>query len=91
MILNSELDRANEKLKKFESLDLILTELKRAKIKHPNYPSDLFKQVAIMQEESGEVVKAVLDYSFHKCTKEDIIKELAQTAAMCIRMMDSLK
>ena len=84
MELNSELER----LKKYKPID---KELKKAEEKHPNYPIDMFKQLAIMQEEAGEVTKAVLHYKYENGTIEDVKDELKQTAAMCIRMLDNLE
>lgn len=66
---------------------LIQDELERAIAIHPDYPSDIFKQLAIMQEEAGEVAKAVNDYSDGKDSIEHIKEELIQTSAMCVRMM----
>jgi len=43
-----------------------------------------------MQEEAGEVTKAVLHYAYEKGSIIDVKKELIQTAAMCIRMLNSL-
>ena len=83
MELNSTLDR----LQKYEPVD---RELNRAKKKHPIYPADMFQQVAIMQEEAGEVVKAVLHYHHEKGTLDHIKEELIQTAAMCMRMLENL-
>lgn len=40
-----------------------------------------------MQEEAGEVAKAVLDYSDNKDSLEHIKEELIQTASMCVRMI----
>ncbi len=83
MKLNTELD-------KFQKYDKIDAELKRAEIKHPDWPTDIFRQLAIMQEEAGEVTKAVLHYAYEKGSIIDVKKELIQTAAMCIRMLNSL-
>lgn len=83
MELNSELDR----LQKYSPID---TELKRAKEKHPEWPDDMFRQLAIMQEEAGEVTKAVLHYHYEKGTVDYIREELIQTAAMCMRMLENL-
>ena len=83
MELNSQLDR----LLKYETID---AELTRAKKKHPDFPEDLFRQLAIMQEESGEVAKAVLDYHFANGSIEDVRIELAQTGAMCMRMLEAI-
>lgn len=82
--LNSELER-------LEKYKIIEAELNRAMKKHPNYPKDMFKQLAIMQEEAGEVTKAVLHYHFEKGNIEHIREELIQTAAMCMRMLQNLK
>jgi NTP pyrophosphatase (non-canonical NTP hydrolase) len=71
--------------------EAIEAELNRAEEKHPDYPQDIFQQLAIMQEEAGEVTKAVLHYHYENGTIEHIHKELVQTAAMCIRMLQNLK
>jgi len=65
-------------------------ELQRAEKLHPNFPTDLFQQLAIMQEEAGEVTKAVLDYHFRNDTIEHVREELIHTAAMCVRMLHNL-
>jgi len=83
MELNSELDR----LQKYSEID---HELNRAKKKHPIFPEDMFRQLAIMQEEAGEVTKAVLHYHYEGGTVKLIRNELIQTAAMCIRMLENL-
>ena len=83
MELNSELDR----LEKYNVID---AELKKAVRKHPNYPKDMYEQLAIMQEEAGEVTRAVLHYHNEGGRLEDIKKELIQTAAMCVRMLQNL-
>ena len=81
MELNSQLDR----LLKYEAIE---KELKNAKEKHPEFPDDVFKQLAIMQEEAGEVTKAVNDYYHHNGSLDDIRKKLLHTASMCVRMLE---
>ena len=66
-------------------------EFERAEKKHPNFPEDMFRQLAIMQEEAGEVTKAVLEYFYEGGPLENIREELNQTAAMCMRMLIALK
>lgn len=83
MELNSELNR----LLKYSDID---SELGRAKKLHPDFPKDPFRQLAIMQEEAGEVAKAVNDCTCGKDTIEHIREELTQTAAMCVRMLENL-
>ncbi len=65
-------------------------ELVRAKRKHPNYPKDIFVQLAIMQEEAGEVTRAVLHYKYENGSIDNVREELIQTAAMCVRMLENL-
>lgn len=84
MELNSELDR----LQKYAPID---KELIRAEKIHPFWPDNLFIQLAIMQEEAGEVTKAVLDYHDSLDTLQHIKEELIQTAAMCMRMINSIE
>lgn len=68
----------------------INAELKRAEQKHPNFPTDMFRQLAIMQEEAGEVTRAVLHYHYEGGTLDHVKEELIQTAAMCLRMLKNL-
>jgi NTP pyrophosphatase (non-canonical NTP hydrolase) len=83
MELNSELER----LKKYSEIE---AELKRAEKKHPDFPKDMFRQLAIVMEEAGEVPKAVLHYHYEGGSLKDIKDELIQTAAMCMRMLKHL-
>ncbi len=86
------LDKLEKELKALQEDKWISVEdeLNRAKKLHPNYPFDMFRQVAIMNEEAGEVTKAVLHYHYENGSLDDIKKELIQTMAMCMRMLESL-
>ena len=77
-------------LQSLQKYSKIEKELERAEKKHPEFPADMFRQLAIMQEEAGEVTKAVLDYHYEKGTLEHVKEELIQTAAMCMRMLEHL-
>ena len=83
MELNSELER----LQKYLPIE---AELQRAIKKFPTFPDDIFHQIAIVNEESGEATRAVLHYQYEGGGLEDVRIELIQTAAMCIRMLDKL-
>ena len=84
--------KLNSKFGKFVVTQLeIEEEFERAEKKHPNFPEDMFRQLAIMQEEAGEVTKAVLEYFYEGGPLENIREELNQTAAMCMRMLIALK
>ena len=90
-ILNPEKYDCSQWQNEIDIYSLIKAELQRAENIHPDYPSDLFHQVAILNEESGEVTKAVLDYFYDAQPFENIKTELIQTAAMCIRMLQNMK
>ncbi|PQJ19669.1 hypothetical protein [Tenacibaculum sp. SG-28] len=75
---------------KREFLKEVANELHSAEKKHPKYPKCDFKKLAILSEEAGEVAKAVLHYHYENGSLEDIKTELTQTAAMCMRMYNSL-
>ena len=74
-------------------MSAIARELIIAEDKWPQYPTDIFHQVCIMAEESGEAVRAVNEYHNEPTCerKQDIINELIQTAAMCVRMIKNMK
>lgn len=63
----------------------IIRELDHAELKHPNWPTNIFEQVSVITEESGEIAKAANDRDM-----DELRKELLQTAAMCIRMLKNL-
>lgn len=68
----------------------VLDELQRSKVKHDFWPSDIVHAAAIVAEESGELVRASLQYHYEDGTKEEIKKEAIQTAAMCLRLLENL-
>ena len=65
-------------------------EYTRAKSIHPEWPDDKIHQVAIVCEESGEALKAVLDHEYHGKPLQDVKTELIQTLAMCIRCLENI-
>lgn len=64
MELNSEFDRLEAEVDRLIKYDEIQSELERAEKKHPDFPNDMFRQLAIMQEEAGEVTRAILQYHY---------------------------
>ena len=75
----------------FSIYSAIDKEVIRAERKHPEFPKDILHQVAILNEESGEVTKAALQHVYEKGYKSWIKLELIQTAAMCVRMLKSME
>ena len=75
-------------LMKYEEID---GELQIAIQKHPNWPKDLFIQHTILAEEVGEVAKAILHLKYEDGTVQGLYKEILQSAAMCMRMLDYLQ
>jgi hypothetical protein len=72
------------------ALDVIMEELMKAEKKHPIWPADPIHAAAIVAEESGELVRASLQFHYEKGSKLEIMKEAAQTAATCIRLLKNL-
>lgn len=68
----------------------IVAELRRAEEKYQEWPADLIHQVAIMQEESGEAIRAALNHVYHGDPLADVRGELVQTAAMCLRCLKNM-
>lgn len=73
----------------------ILDTLAKAKQKFPNWPFDPIHQVAIMQEEAGEAVRASIEMVYAtgmepQHLRDELKKELLQTAAMCLRCLQHL-
>lgn len=81
-----------------EELDMIcneiLLELERAERKHPTWPADIIHAVAIVGEESGELIRAALQMQYESMNEDaammEVRKEAIQTAAMCIRLLKNL-
>lgn len=70
-----------------EALKLIIIEVKRARRKHPTWPSDPVYQAAIVQEEAGELGKAALEYVQEGRPKWKMIIEAVHVAAVAIRFL----
>lgn len=66
---------------------LVLDEVLSAEEKFPNKGFDIVHWSAVLSEEAGEVTRAALQSQFEGKSVEPVVKELIQTAAMCIRML----
>ena len=80
---------ANEKKHIYEKSHtyMMLDELVRAEKKHPVWPTNPIKQIAILAEEAGEALKEVLDWEEGKGNPQKVIDEVVQTGAMCFRFL----
>ena len=76
--------------KTMDAIKLITIELEKAEAKHPNWPSDIVHQSAIMAEESGETTQAALDVFYDGKSIEAVRLEAAQTGAMALRILKNL-
>lgn len=65
--------------------------LQAAKKKHPIWPENIHKRMSIVIEEIGEVSKAILQYEDEGGDWDEIKKEMEQSAAMCVRFLESLE
>lgn len=88
--LIEQIENSSVNLNKLELFVEINEELTRAKKIHPEYPINIFEQLAIMQEEAGEVTRAVNQLHEGKGSIAHIREELIQTAAMCVRMLENI-
>lgn len=68
----------------------VLSELENAKIKHPEFPQDNVKRAAIMMEEAGEAIREANHFDEGRGDLDQFKIELCQTAAMCLRTLESL-
>lgn len=78
-----------------EHVAVILHELVHAMHNHPNHEwpwksFDFVHQTAVMMEEAGEAVRAANNMR-EKGKWQELYNELAQTAAMCLRVMEQIK
>ncbi len=73
-------------------LQEILKEVKRATELFPTWPTDPLHAKAVLDEEVGELEKAILEtiYEPHKSNKDNVREEAIQSAAMAIRFLISL-
>jgi hypothetical protein len=90
MSINQWNEPPEAKYNEIDVLTEILYEVKRAEEKFPTWPTDIIHAVAIVNKESGEAIRAALQYKYENGTLEAIEKELIQTAAMCLRCLYNL-
>jgi NTP pyrophosphatase (non-canonical NTP hydrolase) len=65
----------------------VVDEVCRASEKHPEWPLDDFRALAIVHEELGEAAKAILHNTYEKGSRRDVREEMVQTACTAIRFL----
>ena len=66
----------------------ITKELNKAMVKHGHWPQDdVIHASAIVCEESGELIRAALQFEYEGGSYDDLRKEAIQTGAMAIRFL----
>jgi excisionase family DNA binding protein len=69
----------------------VFAELCRAEELHVDYPQDLFRGLAILTEEVGELAQAIIDDEYKEPCPDKIYEEGVQTAAMALRFLFNFK
>lgn len=72
----------------------MLSELEKAELLFPDFPTDAVHAAAIVNEEAGELQRAALQYYYQDAGELPMILEAMQTGAMAIRFLinvDKLK
>ena len=72
-------------MKKEDIVKLILSERNKQDVKWGEQNHDIYKWLAILGEEVGEVNKAALEDQY-----DEVIDELVQVAAVAVAMIESL-
>ncbi|CNH75428.1 hypothetical protein [Yersinia bercovieri] len=65
----------------------IIGETIRASKIHPKWPTDALHAVSILTEESGELMKAAIEYHYNNGDIEAVREEAVQTGAMAMRVL----
>lgn len=74
-----------------EVLYIVLQELINAEEIHPEWPKDDVRAAAIVAEEAGELVKAILDHEEKGTSRFAVTREAVQTAVTAIRFLKNFK
>jgi hypothetical protein len=67
----------------------ILAELSRAKSRFPEWPTDPIHAAAIIQEETGELIQATLQFSYDHKSGACLANEAIQVGAMVVRFLNN--
>lgn len=85
---NQQFEQLNIGLKRV--LIAFAFEFVRASEKHPNWPADQIHAAGIVVEESGEAMRAALQYEYENGSLDEVREEVIHTGATAARMLFNL-
>jgi hypothetical protein len=68
---------------------LVLKEIEKAEKKFPYWPVDIIHAASVVAEESGELTKASLQYTYEDGPNTACLKEAVQTACTSMRFISA--
>lgn len=74
-----------------DAINAVCEELKRAQAKFPLWPDDPVHAAAVVNEESGELIRAALQFNWEGGESASMLEEAVQVGAMAIRFLMSIK
>jgi len=72
------------------AFEAIEKELIKARKKFPSWPTDPVHAAAIVAEESGELTRAALQFTYEKGPGIDMFDEAIQVGAMAVRFIENM-
>ena len=72
-------------------IKMVFDELRRAEAKFPGFPIDPIHAAAVLAEESGELQKACLQWTYEGGEYSQVLEEAIQTAAMAFRFLINME
>ena len=87
VMMDKERSRQNHLLSQFQD---VFAELRRAEEKHPRWPDDPFRALAIITEEVGELAQAIMQRQYEGGSCSLVEDEATQVAAMGLRFFKNL-
>lgn len=73
-----------------EMTDMVFNELRSAESLHPNWPTNIFEALAVVQEGVGELAQACLGVKHKGASEDRVFEEAVQVAAMGLRFLFNL-
>jgi hypothetical protein len=74
-------------MEKSRIIEMVYSEINRAELLHPVFAENIFKAIAVIMEELGELSQASLDYTDNGGDFLDVITEGTHVAATALRFL----